>query len=108
MFFDGSKTQEGAEAECVLIDHEQCKTLTSHHLEFECTNNTAEYEALVQGLKRAIDLKVKYLKVFGDLEIIVQWVKIHPFLVTTSQSISARGMESTLLFPCIQHHLYTS
>ena len=31
----------------------------SCRLEFECTNNTAEYEALVQGLKKAIELKVK-------------------------------------------------
>jgi ribonuclease HI len=34
-----------------------------------------EYEALVQGLKKAIDLKVKYLKVFGDSEIIVRQVR---------------------------------
>jgi len=39
------------------------KMLISCHLEFECTNNTVEYKALVQGLKRAIELKVKYLKV---------------------------------------------
>jgi ribonuclease HI len=75
MFFDGSKTQEGVRAGCVLIDPEQCKTLISCHLEFECTNNTAEYKALVQGLKKAIDLKVKYLKVFGDSEIIVRQVR---------------------------------
>jgi ribonuclease HI len=50
----------------------KCKTLISCHLEFECTNNIVEYEALVQGLKKAIDLKVKCLRVFGDSEIIVR------------------------------------
>jgi hypothetical protein len=49
--------------------------LISCRLEFECTNNTVEYEALVQGLKKSIDLKVKYLKVFGDSEIIVRQVR---------------------------------
>ena len=44
-------------------------------LEFECTNNTAKYEALVQGLYKAIGLKVQYLKVFGDSEIIVKQVR---------------------------------
>eukprot|EP00253_Pinus_taeda_P005905 PITA_05905 len=46
--------------------------MLSCRLEFECTNNTAEYEALVQGLYKAISLKVQYLKVFGDSEIIVK------------------------------------
>eukprot|EP00253_Pinus_taeda_P013068 PITA_13068 len=44
-------------------------------LEFECTNNTTEYEALVQGLYKAIGHKVQYLKVFGDSEIIVKQVR---------------------------------
>jgi len=30
------------------------------------TKNMAEYEALIQGLKKAIDLNVKFLKFFGD------------------------------------------
>jgi ribonuclease HI len=62
MFFDGSKTQDGVDIGCVLIDPSQGKMLISCRLEFECTNNTVEYEALVQGLKKAIDLKVKHLE----------------------------------------------
>ena len=38
-------------------------------------NNTAEYEALIQGLKKAIEFKVRYLKVFGDSKIIVKQVR---------------------------------
>eukprot|EP00253_Pinus_taeda_P034960 PITA_34960 len=49
--------------------------MMSCRLEFECTNNTAEYEALVQGLYKVIGLKVQYLKVFGDSEIIVKQVR---------------------------------
>jgi ribonuclease HI len=47
----------------------------SYRLEFECTNNTTEYEALVQGLKKSIDLNIKELKVFRDSEIIVIQVR---------------------------------
>jgi hypothetical protein len=72
MFFDGSKTQDGAIVGCVLIDTSQGKMLISFLLELEFTNNTVEYEALVQGLKKPIDLQVKYLKVFGDSEIIIR------------------------------------
>ena len=48
-------------------------------MEFECTNNKDECEALVQGLKKEMELKVKNIKVYGDSEIIVKQVrnKIH-------------------------------
>ena len=70
---------EGSRAGCVLIDPEKNKYFLSCRLEFECTNNTTEYGALVQGLKKAMELKVKNLKVYGDSEIIVKQVrnKIH-------------------------------
>jgi ribonuclease HI len=75
MFFDSSKTKDGVIIGCVLIDPKSRKKIISSRLEFECTNNTAKYESLVQGLKKAIDLEVKHLKVFGDSEIIVRQVR---------------------------------
>ena len=47
LYFDGSKTQEGSGSGCVLIDLEKNKQFLSCRLEFECTNNIGEYEALV-------------------------------------------------------------
>ena len=47
VYFDGSKKQEGSGAGCVLIDPDKNKHFLSCRLEFECTNNTTEYEALV-------------------------------------------------------------
>ena len=38
-------------------------------------NNTVEYKALIQGLKKAIEFKVRNLKVFGDSDIIVKQVR---------------------------------
>jgi ribonuclease HI len=75
LYFDGSKSQEGSGVGCILIDQKGKHHLLSCRLEFECTNNTAEYEALVQGLKKAIDLGIKELKVFGDSKIIVRQVR---------------------------------
>ena len=62
LFFDGSKTLEGSGAGCVLIDPKKNKHFLSCRLEFEFTNNTAEYEALVQGLRKAIELKANNCK----------------------------------------------
>jgi hypothetical protein len=57
--FDGSKSQEGLGAGCILIDPKGKRNFLSYRLEFECTNNIVEYEALVQGLKKSLDLNIK-------------------------------------------------
>ena len=72
LYFDGSKTQEGSGAGCIPIDLEKKKQFLSCRLEFECTNNIVEYEALVHGLRKSIELNIKNLKVFGDYEIVVR------------------------------------
>ena len=59
----------------MLISLEGDKTMLTCRIEFDCTNNTAEYEALVQGLYKAIGLDIKYLQVFGDSEIVIRQVR---------------------------------
>ena len=44
-------------------------------LEFECTNNVAEYEALLKGLRKALDLNIKCIEVFGDSQIVSRLVR---------------------------------
>ena len=75
LFFDGSKSNEGAGAGCILISLEGDKIMLTCRLEFDCTNNTAEYEALVQGLYKEIRLHIKYLQVFEDSEIVIKQVQ---------------------------------
>ena len=45
------------------------------HLEFEATNNMAEYEALIFGLTAALSLGVRQLLVKGDSQLIVKQVR---------------------------------
>ena len=75
LHFDGSKCKEGVGAGCILTDPKGDKNLIACRLEFECTNNTAEYEALIHGLNKAIELGVRKIHIFGDSEIIVKQVK---------------------------------
>jgi hypothetical protein len=72
LYFDGLESKEGAGAGCVLMNPSCNKTLIACRLEFECTNNTTEYEALLQGLRKALYLYIKNLIVFGDSEIVVR------------------------------------
>jgi ribonuclease HI len=66
LFFYGSKSLEGAGVGCILKDPKGKKSLIVYRLEFQCTNNIVEYEALLQRLKKEIDLKAEKIKVFGD------------------------------------------
>jgi ribonuclease HI len=51
MYFDGSFTLNGAEGGVVLIHHKGDRLLYVIQLHFRATNNVAEYEALVNGLR---------------------------------------------------------
>lgn len=51
------------------------KTMLAYRHEVKYTNNTVEYEALVQGLCKAIGLDIKYLQMFGDSKIEIKHVR---------------------------------
>ena len=58
LYFDGSQSKEGAGVGCMLLDPAGNKLMLSYRLKFLYTNNTAEYEALIQGLKKALELGI--------------------------------------------------
>jgi ribonuclease HI len=75
MFFDGASSSIGAGAGVVFKSPSQEIISLSYKLEFEATNNVAEYEALVLGLRAAKEMGIKEMAVFGDAELVVQQVK---------------------------------
>jgi ribonuclease HI len=58
MYFDGSYTLKGAGASVVLIPPEGDVLKYDIQLEFSVTNNIAEYEGLVNGLRLAKDIGI--------------------------------------------------
>ncbi len=50
------------------------KTLVACRLKFECTNNTTEYEALVHGIEKVVDLGVSKIQIYGDSKIVAKQV----------------------------------
>jgi hypothetical protein len=75
MQFDGAWSRFGSGVGVVLITPSGMVFPYSFHLEFDCTNNMAEYEALLLGLQRARKMGIKQLKVEGDSKLIVNQVK---------------------------------
>ncbi|KAA3486505.1 Retrovirus-related Pol polyprotein from transposon 297 family [Gossypium australe] len=55
-------------------------------LDFDCTNNMAEYEACIMGLRAAIERKIRVLEVYGDSTLVIyqlrgEWETRDPKLI---------------------------
>jgi ribonuclease HI len=59
MYFDGSYNVKGAGGGVVLIPPEGDMLKYAIQIEFPATNNTAEYEGLVTGLRLAKELGIR-------------------------------------------------
>ncbi|KAE8678980.1 hypothetical protein F3Y22_tig00111402pilonHSYRG00591 [Hibiscus syriacus] len=71
LYFDGASNALGRGIGAVLISPENVYYPFTSRLEFFCTNNMAEYEACVMGLKAAIERKIKSLKIYRDSSLVV-------------------------------------
>ncbi|XP_058078573.1 uncharacterized protein LOC131226881 [Magnolia sinica] len=71
LFFDGAANSKGSGVGAILNSPNDVPIPISKQLAFPCTNNMAEYEACISGLREAIILNVKRLRVFGDSQFII-------------------------------------
>jgi ribonuclease HI len=76
MDFDGVVSKEGVGAGVWLHNHiSKYSENHSYKLNFQCTNNIAEYEALMLGLKLLKKVGAKQIMVRGDSELIIKQIK---------------------------------
>jgi len=75
MFFDGAINVYGNGAGAVIISPDKKQYPILIKLHFECTNNTAAYNACILGLEAALELKIEKIDVYGDLMFIICQVK---------------------------------
>ncbi|XP_074342137.1 uncharacterized protein LOC141679568 [Apium graveolens] len=69
---DGSSTTERSRAGLILKSPEGFTVQTAISFGFPATNNQAEYEALIVGLKLSRTLRVQDLKIYSDSQIVVK------------------------------------
>ncbi|XP_070035320.1 uncharacterized protein [Nicotiana tomentosiformis] len=74
MFFDGAANFKGVGIGAVLELKTGQHYPISAKLKFSCTNNMAEYEACILGLRLAIDMNVQELLVIGYSDLLVHQV----------------------------------
>ena len=92
MVFDEASNTLGNGIGVVIISAEGCHTPFTAWLCFNCTNNMAEYEAYIMGLKDAIDLRIKFLNLFGDSALVIsqikgEWDTKHPNLIPYKEHV---------------------
>ena len=75
MFFDGLRGKQGAGGGVMLVSLEGEKYYVACRFNFSCSNNRAEYEGLIHGLEWARKRGIKFLKVFGDSELVVNQIR---------------------------------
>ncbi len=74
MAFDGALNSQGAGAGFILTSPLGDQFKHAIHLNFGATNNTAEYEGLLAGIRAAATLGVRRLIVKGDSELVANQV----------------------------------
>jgi hypothetical protein len=77
MNLDGAHSRSGKGAGIVLVSPTGKSYNFSFRLEFDATNNVAEYEALLLGLEIAKDMGIKILSVKGDSDLVILQEKIN-------------------------------
>ncbi|MCI53108.1 hypothetical protein A2U01_0074354, partial [Trifolium medium] len=66
IFVDGSSNPQGSEAGIILENGEEVLVEVSLGLAFPTTNNQAEYEAFLAGLRLAEDMEAEEIKIYTD------------------------------------------
>ena len=73
MFFEGSKRQQGAGAGVILVSPKGTKLTYVLQINFShASNNEAEYEALLHGMRMAKTCGATRLAIYGDSHLVVQ------------------------------------
>jgi ribonuclease HI len=74
MHFDGSKLLGGLGAGVVLTSPKGDKLQYVLQMHYRASNNVAEYEALVHGLKMAKQISIRRILCFGDSDLVMHQV----------------------------------
>ncbi len=79
LYFDGAASQDGNGAGVYLHDNFSHTHVFSFRLNFRCTNNIAEFEALILGLNIARQMGLRKIHVYGDSELVVNYLRKNTF-----------------------------
>ena len=76
LYFDGSVCKDGQGVGIIIVSPNGAEIGLSSRLDFYCTNNQTEYEALLFGLIMLRSMEVKHVEAYGDSLLVVQQVTV--------------------------------
>ena len=72
---DDASSAMGAGAGIVIITPEGIRLEHSFRLGFRASNNEAEYEALLAGLRAVLDMGAREVKIYSDSQLVASQVQ---------------------------------
>ncbi|XP_071740330.1 uncharacterized protein [Rutidosis leptorrhynchoides] len=74
LYTDEASSSDGSGEGLMLVNPEGQEFTYALHFEFQTTNNEAEYEALLAGLRLAKEMKIRHLRAFVDSQLVANQV----------------------------------
>ncbi|KAL5560700.1 hypothetical protein UlMin_036911 [Ulmus minor] len=74
LYVDGSSTETSSGAGIILVSPDRVKLSCAVRFKFKATNNQAEYEALLSGLRLAKEVSARHLTIYSDSQLVVSQV----------------------------------
>jgi ribonuclease HI len=80
MYFDSALNLEGAGTGVLLISPHREQLIYALQIHYKSSNNGAEYEALILGLRIVVSLGIKRLLPFGDSKVVIEQFPVGVFV----------------------------
>ena len=71
LYVDGLSNESGSGAGLILINPEEHRVHCALRFDFKASNNKAEYEVLIAGLRLAKEMRVESLDIYSDSQLVV-------------------------------------
>ncbi|KAI5342523.1 hypothetical protein L3X38_010398 [Prunus dulcis] len=98
LFVDGSSNAQGCGAGLVLVSPDKVALEYALRFNFQASNNEAEYEALLAGLRLAKEMDARQIQIFSDSQLVVHQV---------NQDFTAKDASMTAYLQHARHLLAT-
>ncbi|GKA72873.1 reverse transcriptase domain-containing protein [Tanacetum coccineum] len=98
LYTNGASNLDGLGAGLMLIDPEGKEYTYVLRFEFETTNNKAEYEALLAGLRIAQEMEITKVAIFLDSQLLVNQIKVEHVRTNQNKKADALSKLASMTF----------